>query len=880
MLDILAIEPSSFDILTSDWSNLRFINKKVALLIGADFLFSLEQTANITTTALGNTSYVCSLPDNSELLTVGAGGSGLDSYVGVNVLQTMIYNPDCSFDSTCIEQYLSELTSTLISASGGILIMLIVVLLFILFSPCLCSRRFRQWSGWKQWREYKYSREFSPSLRRIIVFLGVLVSLGALVDVALIAQEKKEMDEGLNGSLCQVYLFMNQTLNGGGATVFEDSEGYIANAAFPGLTNAGEVVSELAVLVAPESPLVQELNSLMNLTGLVEEQYLLMLGLFTTLNEVMQTNAVYQNHTCVFCSNFSTYPSADYDVNPSHPSLVAINSSLSAVISMLREQLKPFMVDQLRSLHNALTETESTINSAADNLSWIFNSYVISDLDLINSLFNVLDISLIILLVVTFIPIGLCAYTLWKGARGVSSDPPVDPRVASVPMWISLIYTVLVFTLGGVILIGAHILASGCLIMEDMGSVAAKASYRFTDSKEATDRVVAITQECLEVNTDGDILSAIILDGQSTARDKINALTALEGEFYVLNAAIAAGNTSINLSQNVFLDNMGKYLASVGDLYLMNSTTQSLLIETNASFIPNLNYSAIFNTNQNRGFEIFFTTASTAPQCLERNVVAADTPPGVLALLANYSSSNLDDDLTSIPGIDSFIHTLASESVSTGTDTCPANAYPSSNLVPWGNLLQLKLNILYNQSFSCSVPSLTYSPANLSFTLSSSTDTCNSTEYAKYMASYRDRIAAQALVVDTVVAENFDAIFNETWDVLYGQLLQPAQYVGSNLNCQFISIRWNALFDSLCIVFTPTLIRLGKTLLALGFVGVFALIVQIVIWRHLKDNMCLWRDSVSAARDPRRGTTFARLSDDSSDDSFAQRRINSDLSST
>ena len=812
---------------------------------------------------------------------MGAGGSGLDSYVGVNVLQTMIYNPNCSFNSTCIEQYLPKLTTTLISASGGILIMLIVLLLFILFSPCLCSRRFRQWSGWKQWREYKYSREFSPSLRRIIVFLGVLVSLGALVDVALIAQEKKDMDEGLNGSLCQVYLFMNQTLNGGGATVFEDSEGYIVNAAFPGLTNAGEVVSELAVLVAPESPLVQELNSLMNLTALVEEQYLLMLGLFTTLNEVMRTNAVYQNHTCVFCSNFSTYPSTDYDVNPSHPSLVAINSSLSAVISMLREQLKPFMVDQLRSLHNALTETESTINSAAANLSWIFNSYVISALDLINSIFNLLDISLIILLVITFIPIGLCAYTVWKGAGDdtrTASDPPVDPRLASVPMWISLIYTILVFTLGGVILIGAHILASGCLIMEDMGSVAAKASARFTDSKEATDRVVAITQECLEVNTDGDILSAIILDGQSTARDKINALTALEGEFYVLNAAIAAGNTSINLSGYVFLDNMGKYLASVGDLYLMNSTTQSLFIETNASFIPSLNNSAIFNTNQTRGFEIFFSTASTAPQCLERNVVAADTPPGVLALLANYSSSNRD--LRSIPGIDSFIHTLASESVSTGTDTCPANAFPSSNLVPWGNLLQLKLNILYNQSFSCSVPSLSYNPANLSFTLVSSTDTCNSTEYANYMARYRDRIAAQALVVDTVVAENFDAIFNETWDVLYGQLLKPAQYVGSTLNCQFISIRWNALFDSLCIVFTPTLIRLGKTLLALGFVGVFALIVQILIWRHLKDNMSLWRDSVSAARDPRRGTTFAILRDDSSEGSFGRRRIHSDLSST
>jgi hypothetical protein len=174
-------------------------------------------------------------------------------------------------------------------------------------------------------------------------------------------------------------------------------------------------------------------------------------------------------------------------------------------------------------------------------------------------------------------------------------------------------------------------------------------------------------------------------------------------------------------------------------------------------------------------------------------------------------------------------------------------------------MLELKLNIIYNNSFSCSVPNVAYDPATLSFTFSESNDTCTFSEYQNYMATYQDKISTQALQVDTVVAENFNAIFNETWDLLYGQLLQPAQYVGSTLNCQFISIRWNALFDSLCIVFTPTLIRLGKILLALGFVGLFALIVQIIVWRHLKDNMCLWRDMMEARLNPRTHSTFPLL---------------------
>lgn len=814
-----------------------------------------------------NTSYVCDYYESPAISTVGFGGSGLDSYVGVNVLQEMLYDPNCSFNSTCIERYLSVFTSSLISAGSGLVIMVIVVCLFLLFSPCLCSRRFRQWSGWKQAREYKYARDFSPTFRRLLTFLGIVVSLGAIVDVALIVEEKNSMDAGLNDSLCQVYMFLNETLYGGGATVFEDSQGYIVYAEFPGLTNAGELVSNLTELVAPNSSLIQELNSLMNLTGAVEEEYLRMVGLFTTLNDVMRLNAFAQDHQCLFCSNFSTYPSTQYDVNPAHPSLVAINSSISAVISILREQLKPFMVDELNSLYNALTDLNTAINSAVDRLTYVANNYILSDLDLVFSIFRYIDAVLIAILVITFVPIGLFGFSLYKGAfqsdrNGQYNDPqspPTSPSVATGPMWISFIYTVVVLTSAGAILVAAHILASACLVMEDTGSAVSKTTYRFTSDDSVTARVSGIVHECLQLSTDGDVLSAITVDGQSTARDKVTTLAALEAEFTVLNAAINAGtNASMNLSGNVYLTNMGKYLASVGDLYLMNYTTQTLLIETNSSFIPTSS-SAIFSTDWLEGLDVYYQVSATAPQCLERDVILANTPPGVLALLANYTKS-ANGNAYQVPGIDYFIETLNSYSVATGTDTCrPVNAFPSTNLVPWGNMLELKLNFIYNETFACSEPILTYDPVTLSFTLVESNQTCSANEYADYMAAYQYKIAQQAIAVDNVVAENYYAIFNETWDVIYGQLLQPVESVGSSLNCQFISIRWNSLYDSLCIVFTPTVIRLGKTLLALGFVGVFTLLVQIIIWRHLKDNMCLWRDAVDSASGPRRGSTFAIL---------------------
>jgi hypothetical protein len=112
------------------------------------------------------------------------------------------------------------------------------------------------------------------------------------------------------------------------------------------------------------------------------------------------------------------------------------------------------------------------------------------------------------------------------------------------------------------------------------------------------------------------------------------------------------------------------------------------------------------------------------------------------------------------------------------------------------------------------------------------------------MQNYTNIISERATALDLAVDTNFDAIFNQLWSVINDELLSPVQWLGSTLNCQFISVRWNALFQALCVVFAPSMITLGKSLLGLGFIGLFVLIIQIIVWRHLKDNTCLWQDNV------------------------------------
>jgi hypothetical protein len=157
-----------------------------------------------------------------------------------------------------------------------------------------------------------------------------------------------------------------------------------------------------------------------------------------------------------------------------------------------------------------------------------------------------------------------------------------------------------------------------------------------------------------------------------------------------------------------------------------------------------------------------------------------------------------------------------------------------------------------------------YDSKALTYSTSITNSSCTMTAFGTKMRGFRTEIATAASAVDAVVTTNFDPIFNELWDVASEKLFVPVQWIGETLNCQFVSLRWNTLFRALCVVFTPTMIRLGKTLFTLGFAGIFFTVVQILVWRHLKDNHCLWSDAVgfnarASARLGRRVSTFTRL---------------------
>ena len=830
-------------------------------LLGLLGLLLLSKSAAVTN--LTTAAYLCDSVATETQLMFSPGGSGLDSFVGTNVLQELLYDSSCHFDSSCISKYTSDLIRSILLAGGGIVMGLIVLIGFGAFSPCFCSRRWRQWSGWKRVKESPVAHNFNPKLRRIIFFLTCVVSVGAVVNIGLITRQKSEVKSGLDSALCETYRFLNQTLYGGSAIVFDTSQNYQLTAQFPGLTQAKSLLGNLTALVAANGTLMSSLNEVMNKTGIVEGEMTRLQQWLFALNFVMQRNRMQQLHSCLFCTNFTGFPSELSEYNPIHPSMAAVNNSLAGVLTMIRSQLRPFMSNSVGSIYATLNTTSSSISSFVEKLTKVVNQSVLENLGLIHDITTYFDITITVMLVLTVIPICLSLFAVWKGAYQSDKDtytdpedPPMSTKMIIASIWITLTYTVIAFFLCGAVLIIAQFLASTCLVMEDAGSVAAKLSFRL-GSADVSSKVVGITQQCLQAGTDGDILSAIVVNDESTARDKVNTLTALSGEFEILQKTFHAGGRNTNLSDNVYLGNIGKYVDEVGDLFLVTDATNRTILARNSSLAPSAS-AAIFSTNYAQGLDVYDDVVFSAPQCADRVVSRNRTPAGVQYLLSNYTF-DASAGTYSIPGMTSMLTELSSHGVTTGVLQCPAGSSPSMNKLPWGNLLSLKIAIMANTTMKCAVPRVSYNATTYMYNSTLVESSCNTVVYRNYMHNFGEQIHNQSVKVDEAVANNFDSILDTVWSVIYDQLMQPIQNLGSDLNCQFISIRWNSLFVSMCKTFTPSLIQLGNSLIGLGFAGLFALVIEIIIWRHLKDNYCHWKDYVASPEEARRATARASM---------------------
>jgi hypothetical protein len=765
--------------------------------------------------------------------------AGYDSFVGTNVLQEMLYDPNC-VDIGCFSDYMSPLITAIFAASVGIIMALFTLILLGLISPCLCSRRCRRWRGWKQASEYKEVRnQMHPIAKRFLWVMFGLLTIGSLTDLILVARNDANMQSSLDKSLCETYRFMNETLNGGSTVIFEDNYGYLVEAQFPGLDNLSDVLANVTELASPNSTLMQSLYELVNVTEPIEVALVNLTSTYATLNTVMGLNAQVEAHWCVFCTNFSYYQVDTFYNHPNHPSVKAINSSLGELITEFRREIVPVINTTAPELYTTLTDIQSSLDSFVGALNTYIYDMILGNIDIFRSVFTYFNIAVIVLLIVSAVPIG---FVFWEMKYG--SKRPISVLPSLAPFYVTTGFTFFVFLVSGLLVLAAYFAASTCLIFEDMGSVASKISFRFADSSSVADSVAQIAVQCLSKTTNGDILDGIIVDRDSTARDKIDALTLLSAEYDTLHQAAVNGIENAPLAEDIHLVNMGTYLKSVGNVYVVSPKTLERWSTDDRYLEPSSPVLA----------EVWELAAESTPQCPNRVIETTNTPSGVLEYLSNYTISKTDSEWT-LAGINTMNSEYIANNINTGVSTCPSGSYSSLDQIPWGNIQNTKLSVNNYSTFDCDQSTVDQGLDGFYYANATSVN-CTFDQYAEYMAGFGDQIIEQAATLDALVEANFDLILNSIWSIIYDDLLAPVQYLGEQLNCQFISARWNGLTAALCGEFTPNLINLGKTMFAMGFVGLFLMIIQFILWRHRVDNYNLWKDA-ETSRGPQQFSTYS-----------------------
>ena len=787
-------------------------------------LLTATVSSKYSASALLSKSYICDGVSDDSLVLVSRDVSVLDTFVGENVVKEILYDEDCDLDFECISRYMGTLIKTAFRIASGLTACLVVLVGFLIFSPCLCSRRYRQLSIWGRMGEREHPKDYNTMRRRIYLAGSVFFCIIVVVDVIFIAMQKQTAITGMRSALCETYKFLNQTMNGGSAVAVDSTAGYSFEAQFPGFNNVTALVADVSLLVAPNGTALNLLEDLMNRSVSIEKELGVLQQWFTTVGYNMFKNTQSYYHDCIFCTNFSSYPNDTKQAYPTNPSMLSVNNSLASVLSYIGSELKPLVLTG--SLYSSLTTASKALKSYGDELFSLIYPMILDNLSLIFTAVDYFNIFTIVLLCVTGVPLLLIIHLV---TRRMFHTGRTSPTFIVTSIYITLIYTILSFLLSAVILLAGYGLGSVCLVLNDAESAISDLSFRF-GYDSMPDVVVGITRQCLRPETDGDILKGIVISGDSTVRDKINTLVTISGNFVAINDAIATGGLSNNLSSNVYINNLGRYMDSVGDLYLITERTKSRNISQIADYKPTTSSAQIYDK-----------TVYSAPQCQDRTVSVHDTPPGVLTYLKNYEFDEIDNEYV-IPGFSAILNTLNQNHVDTGITQCPSAVTASKQMIPWGNLLNLKLAFM-NKNFQCALPNVTMNSSTLELKFGMTKTVCNQTGYRDYMRSFKEKVIDQATKVDEAVATHFDTILDSIWSLLNDQLMGPVQEVSSALNCQFVAARWNALFQSFCMTFTPSVINFGKIMFSLGFAGVCSLILEIIVWRHLKDNRCLREDA-------------------------------------
>ena len=616
------------------------------------------------------------------------------------------------------------------------------------------------------------------------IFIGVLIA-----DVIVSLNHRGMIQAGAEGFICEAFRFGDSVLNGYN---FTD----VGNHTFIGVENVESIVANLTELTDANSSVMVSISEIVKNTQPIETAVQSFLVYLDHANAIFSdpTNSVVGAYECVFCASGSI-----------NDTMHAVSTSVANALVNVRSKIGETLTGQgLSDIQSSLATASSVIDSFKTQAESTVSSTLIDNRTIFDDIVKYINIASIVIVSSMGVPMLILSVSVFFGVFRSNeksfSDPLVRPRRPFCCGWcIHFLYAFVLFAIAGIVGLVSFGMSSLCVVLSDLPAL-------FSDKIDDL-QIRNILIDCLTLEGKGDILNAISASGNaSSIADSLNISALIDEKFDSLSSATGSF-ASIPMLQN---------LSDYGTLYLVSpSRILDPSLKASQALVELIGRPAIDSLIQ-QGLE-------GVPDC---------------------------DGKSGRDGANGFYYTLSTFGIDIGVSsssnmTCPESFAslnpPNLTLAhPFEVLMDWKIQVL-THNFRCdSVALVVDSDGSVSSSVTPAN--CSWSQWLQYIHDMQDQLVAAAQAVDDSTANVLSSIENDLQDIVQRMVLPQIDTLAHGLDCKFMYASFNNIYADLCYLETPGIIYSVITWLVFGGLCWIAILIEFIIWRHLRDNLSIWLD--------------------------------------
>ena len=773
----------------------------------------------------------------------------LDSLIGeTNYVRKFAFDTECTEVTTCLSDNYRDMIQTWLRVATAFIFALFFIVLWLILGCCACCRCCRRSPCCCCCKERAYPTNFSKCKILTLMILAGLFAVGLIVDVIYSSHYATRLNDGGKGLVCEAFRLASESVNGANWTVVVDAT--TIDHTFLGTKPLGEAVDSISDMLAENSTEITAILTTIDNTVELDNSITTFLEYLNLMNDNLGApgNLQVGPYQCTFCQACCS----GGDDSLVAQAQVVFNNSLASAVQSLRTSVEDKLTGSgLDNIRTSVNQTKDVVSQLRSRIETDLGQRLLDQRPTIDRVTNALSLASIVLvasigLPALFLLINiLVAFCCSK--RASFSDPaskPQNPCHASCGWCISFLYAFILMFVGGLLIIVGYFEASICDMTSNMDNFWDDIYFRL-DSVIGSDNpggvsFHTIVDTCFKTNGTGDILSAVHTDGpdSQTVREVLLDALNLTSEF---DSVFNQTNDIPSLIDNEVLVQMFDSWTNYGGIYMINvSTMQDMAQNTtlNPQVPPPPNYAAIIKLG-----------LGSRPECSVpgvTNLTVSLVGTSIQASLegAGYTFPPSDEEAFGFNNFHDYAVILNDNNFTfiNATDSCPYIVTDVNAALPYSALAGFKADVLVKEDYQCDtlVPAYDQDTGRVTFTRNPTA--CTFEEFKTYMSDLQGNVTAAVVAIDTAQEITLTALHDEVESVVIDDLLPPVYTIINGTDCQFIMHGWTGIYEALCWEQTPGLVGIAFTMVGLASLGFLAMIIQFVVWRHLKDNLCLWQD--------------------------------------